>query len=638
MSVLDVFGLGGPLAARFPGYVPRDGQIAMAKAVEQAIVMDSHFLVEAPTGTGKSLAYGAPATEVASRPGRRAVIVTANIALQEQLIRKDLPLLAETMPWSFDYALLKGINNYVCVDKIRTRHRGAAHLDAQQREQLDTLVAWAKRTRIGDVSELPTEPAYAVWQLLSSSSDECKGKDCELAGRCFGRAARDRARKADVIVTNYHLLFAHLAVRAATGQDIVLPPLDVVVLDEAHKATEIAREFFGFRVSFAALRRLARPLVELGHGALAEMLEVEARAMCVLLAQLRDTPTHRVRLREPGLVAVRPILELLAKGNKVYSSRAEAYLGEGDKDEAARLSRRGQRCATIAGHLLRGISLSDPNLVVFVEKDRQGLGVLRGREVDVGPRLSKLLFGAARSVVTTSATLTTAGAFDLIRRDLGAENARELMVGTPFDYGRQALLVVPDDMPDPTDPAFPGAVAVKVLQAVELARGRTLALFTSYRNLDRAHALLKKSGYRVLRQSEAPRTALVERFRADVDSVLLGTESFWAGVDVPGPALSCVVIDRLPFPSPDDPVLDAIKERDPRWFLNHGLPRAVLAFKQGFGRLIRSAGDHGVVVVLDRRIIDRPYGRLFLNSLPSVRRSRRMEAIAEFLGLKRGAA
>jgi len=603
----------------------------MVEAVESALDDGANLLVEAPTGTGKSLAYGVPATAVASQAGRRAVVVTANIALQEQLIERDLPLLGELLPWSFSYALLKGLGNYLCRDRLARIDADRGRLSTQGQEALDVVLTWAAGTDNGDVSELESQPSSRVWSLVSTTSDDCKGSDCPLADRCFGRRAREQAREADVIVTNYHLLFAHFHVREATGQDLVLPALDVVVLDEAHKTAEIAREFFGFRVSFAALRRLARPLRELGQRQLATELEQAARDLAVGLGTLRRRPEHRVRLRSPGLVDISALRSLLARARRAYGASAEAALADDEKDTANRLARLAERCRTVWSDIEGGVGLVDPNVVVFIEEDRAGLGVLRGREIDVSQRLHSSLFGAAQAVVATSATLTTAGSFERVRADLGAGNTRIIEVETPFDYARQALLVVPEDMPAPTDRSFPGAVAAKVEQAVRLANGRTLALFTSYRNLEIAHRRLQGSGFRVLRQGERPRTALVEEFRRDVHSVLLGTESFWAGVDVPGEALSCVVIDRLPFSTPDDPVLDAIRERDRRWFMNHGLPRAALAFKQGFGRLIRSGDDRGVVVVLDRRLIEKPYGRLFLSSLPFVRRTRRMDSIAAFL-------
>jgi ATP-dependent DNA helicase DinG len=277
------------------------------------------------------------------------------------------------------------------------------------------------------------------------------------------------------------------------------------------------------------------------------------------------------------------------------------------------------------------MTLADQNSVVFIEEDMRGSAVLRSKPIDVAERLKTGLFDATHCVVLTSATLTTGGSFEHVGAEVGVPNPKILSVDSPFDYSSNALLVVPQDMPAPTDLSYPIAVANTVAEVVELARGRTLALFTSYRNLNAAYDALAGSKRRILRQGDMPRTALVKAFREDKDSVLLGTESFWAGVDVPGEALSCVVIDRLPFPSPEDPILDAISERDRQWFRHYSLPRAVIAFKQGFGRLIRSASDRGVVVVLDHRLVTKPYGSVFIHSLPNVLKSRRLENVRTFL-------
>ena len=632
-ALLDVFGADGLLSRRFDGYAPRPGQIEMARAVELALDDGQHLAVEGPTGTGKSLAYLVPAVLDAAATGRRVLVVTANIALQEQLVSKDLPLLAEVLPVELSFALVKGKGNYLCLDRL-DRERGEGTLlradDPADQPALEQVVAWAGRTATGDVSELPFEPPPAIWQRLSVRSEDCLGKDCPLHEPCFARRAAERARRAKVVVSNYHLLFAHLVVHEATGEDLVLPPFDLVVLDEAHKAADIARDFFGFRVSLGVLRRVARPLDELGARELGEALRQEARVFCEDLGRLYRSRAYRVRLRSPGAVPSDELLELLGRAAEVYAKAVPSA----DKEDAPRLARRAERCGQLAGQIRLALGLADPNAVSFIELDRAGRGVLCARPIDVSERLQAGLFDRAKAVIVTSATLSTSGSFELVKAELGVPEARELVVESPFDFAERALLVVPEGLPDPTDPSWPGAVARGVLEAVEEARGRTLALFTSYRSLDVAHRRLAGSGFRVLRQGEMPRTALVEAFRADVGSVLLGTESFWTGIDVPGEALSCVVIDRLPFPSPEDPVLDAIRERDPRWFLHYGLPRAVLAFKQGFGRLLRSAGDRGVVVVLDRRLVARPYGRLFLRSLPPVRLSRRMADVGRFLGTR----
>ena len=627
----SVFGPDGVLAHRFEGYVPRQGQIDLALAVDGAIRDGEHVMAEAPTGTGKSIGYSVPASYHAAHEGKRVVIATANIALQEQLVDKDLPLLSDILPWDFSFALIKGRNNYLCHDRLyQEEAQGTLELldEPGDAGMLEALVAWARRTTTGDVSELPFEPPYRLWRRFSTSSEDCKGSDCRFRDECCALRARAAAQEADVVVCNYHLLFAHLQVREATEKDIVLPPFDVAILDEAHKAADIARDFFGFRVTQGSIRWAARLLKKIGEARFHESVVKEAELFFTRLVQHRRSPAYKTRLRTPDVV---PCSELVRLLGEVRDGYVEAISETTDVDLRADLKRAAGRCNDLAHQIGSALSMTDPEAVSFIEEDSRGSGVLCSKPIHVGERLRRSLFDEARTVVLTSATLTTGGSFDHLREEIGVPDPRELVVDTPFDFQRQALLVVPDGMPEPNDPAYPAAVAAVFAEIMDLADGRTLGLFTSYRNLNATYERVRGNGHRVLKQGDMPRTALVEEFRRDVGSVLLGTESFWAGVDVPGEALSCVVIDRLPFPSPDDPVLDAISERDRRWFTSYSLPRAVIAFKQGFGRLIRTAADRGVVVVLDRRLVSKPYGRVFTASLPDVLKSRRLENVRHFL-------
>ena len=635
MSILglaEFFGETGLLSHRFEGYAPRQGQVRMAQAVERVLADGGQLLVEAPTGTGKSLAYLVPAALDHASSDRRVLVVTGNIALQEQLVGKDLPLLAELLPGGLDFALLKGRRNYLCLRQL-TRSRAVGSLrstdSSEDQEVLRKIDEWAHRTEHGDVSELPFEASPALWARFSTHADECLGKQCPSYGACYVRKAKQRATEAAVVVSNYHLLFAHLVVHEATGEDRVLPPFDIAILDEAHKAADIARDFFGFRVSHAALRRIARPLEDMGAFILARQLRQEGGTFCDALAELYRSRAYSVRLRQPSAVSCDRIVKLLERAARECRKGTETAR----EDLALRLTRNERRSLDIARRIEAGLSLADPNAVCFIELDRDGRGVLCSKPIEVGPRIKAGLFDRVHASVVTSATLSTGGSFTLVESELGLAAPARLVVSSPFDFATRVLLVVPEDLPDPTEPAWRACVARHVQEIVELAEGRTLALFTSYQSLDGAHKRLDGCDYRVLRQGEQPRTALVEAFQADTGSVLLGTDSFWTGIDVPGETLSCVVIDRLPFLSPEDPVLDAIRQRDRQWFMNYGLPRAVLTFKQGFGRLIRSVDDRGVVVVLDRRLVCKPYGRIFLRSLPNVRRSRQLTDVASFLSV-----
>ncbi len=630
--ISDVFGAGGLFASRFPNYESREGQVALARMVDEAMSRGCHALGEGPCGTGKSVAYCVPSIWHAHHEKKRVVIATANIALQEQLVAKDLPMLADVLPWSFSFALLKGRNNYLCLDRL-TESEAAGRLhglfDDQQR-QLDEVLAWADQTQRGDVSELPFIPSAQIWSRFSVSSDECKADACSFRDECFAECAKAKAQEADIVVTNYHMLFAHLAVRRETGQDLVLPPFDLLVLDEAHEAAEIARDFFGFSVSRFTIGRLANAAADFGRQRLGDTLRREAETLFDRLADYERSPSYRRRLRVPGVVTDAGLQKALVALQAVAEERADDSSLE--KKDRARASSVARAASTASARLTEGLSLTDPGKVYWIDVDQKGHVKLCSKPVDVSELLRAELFDACPSVSTVSATPTTAGNFDFVRRELGVPTeALEVIAETPFDFASQALLVVPEGMPDPRAPEFIDAAARVFREVVGACGGRTLGLFTSYRALNGVHAQLAGSRFRVLRQGDLPRAELTRIFKEDVDSVLLGTESFWTGIDVAGEALTGVVIDKLPFPHPDDPVIDAICERDPQAFGNHLVPLAIIALRQGVGRLIRARSDVGVVVILDKRIAEKGYGRQFLRSLPPMLSTRRVENIARFL-------
>ena len=627
----NVFGQQGYLSNGFDNYMPRTGQVVMATKVDAAIANETHLIVEGPCGTGKGIAYSVPAIHHAVQHEKQVVIATANIALQEQLITKDLPLLQQILPDAFTFAMLKGKNNFFCHDRY---YEGLAkgtlpysqHPD--DTDQLHAILEWSKSTETGDKSELPFEPPFRLWSQFSTGSEDCKGKDCKSYDECFYRKASKKAFSADIIVTNYHLLFAHLHVRDITGMNIILPQFDVAILDEAHKAADIARDFFGFKVTAGSVRWVSRKLEDIGKSDLKWALHDEAAAFFDALKQFKRSFLYNVRLRHPGAVSPSELCKLLAEASKAYQIAAA---DEDKDDDKADFNRLAKRCTILAEQIQAAIALDDSESVYFIDEDSKGRSSLCCKPIHVAERLRQSLFGETDTVIITSATLSTGNSFRHVRKEMGIEKAEECVAESPFDFNTQALLIVPEGLPSPTDREFPDAVAETVADVVELADGRTLGLFTSYRNMRRAGETLSGCKHVVFCQGDEPRTRLVKKFREDVDSVLLGTESFWTGVDVSGESLSCVVIDRLPFPNPDDPVLDAITERDPNWFRNYSLPRAVIAFKQGFGRLIRSTSDRGVVVLLDKRIVHKRYGKLFLESLPPVMKSRTLLNIPIFL-------
>lgn len=619
-----VFGAHGLLSKVVPGYRPRPGQLQMVTAVEQALASGRHLVVEGPTGTGKSLAYLVPLIERAvSNSGdfkskddggrsKRVVVCTANIALQEQLVEKDLPMLQRLLPQSFDFALRKGRSNYVC---LRRLYEGTFPVHPH----VDTVLEWANRTRTGDRSELKVEPDRQVWAAFSSGSDSCHGQDCAYNRDCWFTRAKKVCQRSHVIVTNYHVLYLDLR------YGNILPPYFALAMDEAHKAADIARDVFGWQLGLRALQNLGQPLTRLGLSTLPSQVSTLGSQFFAdlelerLQSERRMPSFEHVRWQDlAGTLAKLSLASLDASEGLQKESELKAKLVQASK-KAAEWRTRIQEAMT-----------DDSSGYAYYLEDDHGTK-LCGKPVRVG-RLLQPLYQA--TTIITSATLSTYGKFDYIVSELGVPEERiELEVESPFDYQRQALLIVPAGLPDPKGDQFAANVASTVAEVVRLARGRTLGLFTSYRVMELAYQRLQSCGYPVLKQGDRPRTQLIQEFRDTRDSVLLGTESFWAGVDVPGESLSAVVIDRLPFPTPQDPILKALEAMGEKSFFMYSIPRACIAFKQGFGRLIRSTSDRGVVVLLDPRIDHRTYGRHFAASLPKgLRRSNRLSDILTVLG------
>ena len=637
MSYLDdAFGPAGFLARHVSGYAPRPGQIQLAHAIDRAFTSQQHLLAEGPTGTGKSFAYGVPALYHAATRRRRVLIVTANIALQEQLVKSDFPELRRMVPWQATVSLLKGKSNYLCLDRL---HAERTHPRRRDYDDPDAVVAavhqWARETETGDRSELAVHPSHALWRRFSVSSRDCKANACDYRDQCFAYAAREQAEHAPILVTNYHLLFVHVQVKAKTGMDLVLPPFDLVVCDEAHKAADIARDFFGYRITQRTLRWVGRGLHAIGATNLLVTLHESVHRFYAALQTRSEETGGRLRAADhdgdgDGL-DWQPVVAALGKVSWAYK---RAMARERDEHRRMMLRRYWVRAELLAERVESAVCLTQPDHVSYIATIDNEL-TLGTKAVHVAEPLQAGVFAAAGSVVMTSATLSTHGKFAYIAKELGLVNPATIAVESPFAFHQQAILVVPDAMPHPNDEAFPEAVAQTVKHITDLAQGRTLALFTSYKNLEQTYAGMASSPYRVLKQGDAPRMRLIDEFRRDTHSILLGTESFWAGIDVPGESLSCVIIDRLPFPSPEDPVADAISEQDARWFVHYSLPRAVIAFRQGVGRLIRSVRDRGVVVLLDQRIVTKRYGAHFLRSLPEMLRSRRLQRVADFLAADR---
>jgi ATP-dependent DNA helicase DinG len=634
---------GGMLAGVSSGdflYEARPQQVEMARAVSDALESGRHLVVEAGTGVGKSLAYLVPLILHAKRTNRRAMVSTHTISLQEQLVGKDLPLLKERLGPSFRAVLVKGRTNYLCLRRLaRARNHQRELFGEGIAEELERIRAWADATEDGSVQEMRRQPSPEAWAAVCAEHGNCMGPKCPERKRCFLFRARAQMHDADLLVANHHLLFSDLALRREGAG--FLPDVAAVVMDEAHTVEDTASEHLGIRLSPYAfehwLRRLLTP--ETGKGLLGYLRAGPAAQTVTRLWDAVSDLFHEVPRSAglgardsqkvvPGPLAVTSeVPELLRE----LSGRLAQLIEElEDQDEESRAELRGLRGQGLGlgGMLEAFLGQTMPDHVYWIEREgKRRQVVLHSAPIEVAPLLEETLFAQIPTVVLTSATLAVGGRLEYCRDRLGAGKECELLcLGSPFDHARQMRLHVATNAPDPKDrEAFAEAVAKGVLRWALKTRGRAFALFTSdellKRTAETVREPLEKAGLTLLAQGgDLTRRAMLETFRKDAGFVLFGLDSFWMGVDVRGEALSNVILTRLPFAVPDHPVVAArlkrIKEKGGDPFREYSLPEAVLKFRQGFGRLIRSQTDEGIVVVLDSRILTKWYGRIFLRSLP----------------------
>jgi ATP-dependent DNA helicase DinG len=645
ISLHQFFGPGGLLSRTHPAYEFRRGQLQMAQAVEQALSERHHLIVEAGTGTGKTLAYLVPVI----RSAKRVIISTGTKNLQEQLFRKDIPFLEQALfpngEGKLNVCYMKGRANYLCRKKLYDLTDQPVLSGLEEIEHYRAISNWEKTTETGDRAEITSLPeASALWHKLDARADTCLGQKCSVWEECFITGMRRRAAESDIIIVNHHLFFADLGIKqqAEDAPDAgILPDVGAVIFDEAHELEDVAGSYFGVSVSNNRVEELCRDvessmqrnrLLSASIASAVKSLRDRAMFFFALLPQGNGRfafDNRREFLEENGdeFISLQNCLQRLGAELEGLSSKPEEIFNFG---------RRTQELQVQLSFLLESDA---KNTVFWIERrrgwrDKQNV-FLQATPIDVAPILKTCLFDRLEAAVLTSATLAVGSGFEYMRRRLGLEYAREAVLPSHFDYQNQAVLYVPPDLPDPRTPQFHAKAADRIRQLLEITCGRAFVLFTSYAQMKEIYErLLGELEFPMLLQGDAPKTALLEEFRLTPNSVLFATSSFWQGVDVQGEQLSCVIIDRLPFAVPTDPVVSArikaLNDEGGNAFFDYQVPAAVITLKQGFGRLIRSLHDRGLLALLDNRILKKAYGRVFIDSLPNYKRTTDLEQVERF--------
>ena len=645
----EIFGAGGLIAKHHKDYEHRLGQIKMAEAVLRAFEEKKHLIVEAGTGTGKTMAYLVPAVAAALGNRKRVVISTGTKNLQEQLMEKDIPFLQKVMPKKFTAAYMKGRSNYACLYKIKKAETQPILEGLDEMDYFDEVRQWSRETKTGDRAELTNLPEnISFWSRINAKSETCLGQKCPDYEACFVTKMRERADEADIVIVNHHLFFADLNVRG-NQYGKVLPDYGAVIFDEAHLIEDIAADYFGFQVSSFQIDELVRDADALPITDAAATRDLtKTGAKIIGLADqfwIRFTQARANDGRFP--LAQNAFAQKTAKGDIQPTPLGEAYFALDSTlerletaidvyaekmPEAESLLKRTRQTRFDLDFIC---TQSEKNYVYWLEKRGRGM-FLRASPIDVSGLLQEKLFEKTETVVLTSATLSAGGKFNFIKDRLGLDDQKTatLLAPSAFDYEKQAIIYIPKAMPDPRAPEFTQHAANEIIKLIQITNGRAFVLSTSNFSMNALYELVSmRVNYPCLVQGSMSKAGLLERFRKTPNAVLFATSSFWQGVDVRGEQLSCVIIDKLPFAVPSDPIVAArtrfIDENGGKSFFDYSVPQAIITLKQGIGRLIRSKTDKGVIALLDTRLRTKSYGRDFINSLPKTKITSELKDVAK---------
>jgi ATP-dependent DNA helicase DinG len=647
--MLEVFGPDGLIATAHPEYEYRPGQVEMARAVMRAFEEKRHLIVEAGTGTGKTLAYLVPAVAAALGGNGRVIVSTGTKNLQEQLMEKDIPFLQSVLPKPFAATYMKGRNNYLCLNRLARAQSAPVLEGLDEVDYFDEVSQWSRETEIGDRAELSNLPeSLSFWRHIDARSESCLGQKCPDYDACFITRMRNRAQEADIVVVNHHLFFADLSLRNG-NYGSVLPDYTAVILDEAHLVEEVASEYFGAQVSNYQIDDLVRDLgvltieeADVGQE-LTHSVARMSRFADNFFMGFRDgrgedgrypiIPGTFARRKSDGEMEATPLGELYMALEGAIA-RTDTTL-DALKDKPPEIENLIRRLREIRFELEFIVTGTDKKFVYWLERRNRGV-FLRASPIDVAGLLQDKLFEEVPTVVLTSATLSSGGNFAFIRDRLGLDTADDLIASSSFDYESQAILYLPAKMPDPRDRNWSLAAADEVIRILNATEGRAFVLSTSLAGMQSLFEnVWTEIDYPCLVQGSASKGQLLKKFRETPNAVLFATSSFWQGVDVRGEQLSCVIIDKLPFAVPTDPLVAArqrsIEDSGGSSFYEYSVPQAIIALKQGLGRLIRSTTDRGVLAILDPRLRTKGYGRTFLQSLPPCRVTSRIDDLASIL-------